>query len=96
MDYKLLNHVIQGERFFAFKVVDIHYGKRLFTFRNWSLPYRLTVHYCPSRTEADTTDNKIGNITKHTFWFATEKECFKHYDKIFTKKQQIRDILEKY
>jgi len=89
MDFKLINHVIKGTRFFVHKIDNISYNERLFKIFDKDKPYLLTIYY----NETDTVINT--NIKRYFARISTEKECILHIDNIKYKKQIINKFLDK-
>jgi hypothetical protein len=51
MAHKLINHIIQKQRFFVYKINRVSFRERLFCIKDTELPYELTLNYKELGTE---------------------------------------------
>lgn len=107
MAHKLISHVINGNRFFVYKIKNIGYRERLFCILDTDKPYRLYIDYKELSTSLEFApfiglkggfqlQEKTNTETKYVYRLETEEECKHHIAEVDKKRKIIDDMLTKF
>ncbi len=107
MAFKLVNHIIRGQRFFVYKINEISYRERVFCIFDKELPFELSLRYkelSKSMEVAPIIGAKGGfqlqektNLEKtYNFRFESSEECQHNIDEVNKKKELIDEMLTEF